>query len=116
MSFDPLQTSHHGGAGYLTSLMLIATPSMGDPRFVKSVIYLCAHTPSVAMGLVVNKPCHSVTAHDLFERHQIDCPKRYGDLPIMMGGPVDTSQGFVLHSADYNEQGSLRVDDNVALT
>ncbi|CAM5296306.1 YqgE/AlgH family protein [Frigidibacter albus] len=42
----------------LTGKLLIAMPGMGDARFDKSVIYLCAHSPEGAMGLIVNKPAH----------------------------------------------------------
>src|ERR1700738_176074 len=31
------------GRGYLDGQLLIAMPVMGDPRFERSVIYLCAH-------------------------------------------------------------------------
>ncbi|MDH3920782.1 MAG: YqgE/AlgH family protein, partial [Rhodospirillales bacterium] len=40
---------------YLTGQLLIAMPNMLDPRFTRTVIYLCAHTEDAAMGLVVNR-------------------------------------------------------------
>ena len=48
-------SSEDGKEGYLTGQLLIAMPQMEDRRFVKTVIYLCAHTADGAMGLVVNK-------------------------------------------------------------
>src|SRR3546814_7095868 len=43
------------GEGYLAGQILIAMPSMSDPRFARTVIYLCAHHADGAMGLVLNQ-------------------------------------------------------------
>ena len=45
--------------GYLDGQLLIAMPVMGDPRFERSVIYLCAHSSEGAMGIIVNRPAGS---------------------------------------------------------
>ena len=42
--------------GYLDGQLLIAMPVMGDPRFERSVIYVCAHSSEGAMGIIVNRP------------------------------------------------------------
>ena len=42
-------------AGYLTGQLLIAMPAMRDPRFTRTVIYVCAHNEEGAMGIVVNR-------------------------------------------------------------
>src|SRR5215212_5939667 len=48
------------GDGYLDGQLLIAMPVMGDPRFERSVIYMCAHSPEGAMGIIVNRPAGSI--------------------------------------------------------
>jgi putative transcriptional regulator len=48
------------GRGYLDGRLLIAMPVMGDPRFERSVIYLCAHSSEGAMGIIVNRPAGSI--------------------------------------------------------
>lgn len=48
----------------LTGKLLIAMPSMGDPRFAASVIYILAHNEDGTMGLVVNKPLSEVSFSD----------------------------------------------------
>ena len=48
------------GPGYLDGQFLIAMPVMGDPRFERSVIYLCAHSAEGAMGIIVNRPAGSI--------------------------------------------------------
>lgn len=108
-------------AGSLRGQFLIAMPTMPDPRFQKTVIYLCEHGPDGAMGLVVNrlfKDQHSkeVSFGDLLEQLEID-----GDLstmrqPVHFGGPVENARGFVLHTTDLTQDGTLVIDDDVALT
>src|ERR1044072_7934486 len=51
--------------GYLDGQMLIAMPSMGDDRFARSVIYICAHSSDGAMGIVVNQPASHISFADL---------------------------------------------------
>src|SRR5215204_5932113 len=46
--------------GYLDGQLLIAMPVMGDPRFERSVIYMCAHSSEGAMGIIVNHPAGSI--------------------------------------------------------
>ena len=108
----------------LEGQLLIAMPSMSDPRFARSVIYLCAHSHEGAMGLIINQTAHNITFPDLLDRLDIfppiDEPDGYGDVPeiaIHVGGPVDTGRGFVLHTSDYYAADStLNIDDEICLT
>jgi putative transcriptional regulator len=90
----------------LTSKLLIAMPGMGDLRFERSVVFLCAHSPEGAMGLIVNKPAPDLALRDLLEQLGIAPGPRSIRLPIHVGGPVEHGRGFVLHSADYGRDGS----------
>ena len=58
-------------SGQLAGKCLIAMPSMGDPRFARSVIYLCAHSSEGAMGLIVNKPAEDLSFSGLLEQLSI---------------------------------------------
>ncbi|MEM9552607.1 MAG: YqgE/AlgH family protein [Pseudomonadota bacterium] len=101
----------------LTGQLLIAMPSMGDPRFERSVVYLCSHGEDGAMGLIVNKPAADVTLSDLMEQLSIEGASRFGNYPVHFGGPVEGSRGFVLHTADYKSNlQTLRVSDDFAMT
>jgi putative transcriptional regulator len=102
--------------GYLTGQMLIAMPQMEDQRFQKSVIYMCAHTPDGAMGLIVNKLMDNVSFPELLTQLNIEGEHRADDIRIHSGGPVETGRGFVLHSADYVQDATLVINDDVALT
>lgn len=96
--------------------MLIAMPGMQDPRFDKSVIYLCAHSSEGAMGLVVNKPFDEITFPDLLEQLNIEGKCADERIDVHFGGPVEQSRGFVLHSPDYVRDATLVVDEDIALT
>jgi putative transcriptional regulator len=101
---------------FLTGQLLIAMPAMADPRFAQSVIYLCAHTPEGAMGLVLNKPLKRPSFEDLLRQLDVEPLPPARRIRLCAGGPVDNARGFVLHTTDWTGEGSLRVDDGLALT
>jgi len=101
---------------YLTGHLLIAMPSMPDERFARSVIYVCVHNDEGAMGLVVNKALDSLSFPDLLEQLDIESPADDKPIRVQFGGPVETARGFVLHSTDYHNEGTMVVNDQVALT
>jgi putative transcriptional regulator len=101
---------------YLTGQLIVAMPNLADPRFARTVIYLCAHSEEAAMGLVVNRLIGSITFPDLLEQLDIDAGGVGRDVPIHFGGPVESGRGFVLHSPDYRQEGTLQVSEGVSLT
>jgi len=101
---------------FLTGQLLIAMPAMADPRFAQSVIYLCAHTPEGAMGLVLNRPLERPRFDDLLRQLEVAPVPPARRIRLCAGGPMDNARGFVLHTTDWTGDGSLRVDDAVALT
>ena len=103
-------------ADYLTGQLLIAMPTMGDPRFSKSVIYMCVHNKEGAMGLIVNKLADGLGFADLLDQLNIETLGVAPSLPIHFGGPVETGRGFVLHSSDYVRDGTIDVSGGVSLT
>lgn len=104
-------------ANYLSGKLLVAMPSMGDPRFASSLVYLCAHSSDGAMGLIVNKRAEALTLTDLFGKVGIPVGDVLGSQPVHYGGPVEMGRGFVLHSADYHaSDATLRVDDQTSMT
>jgi putative transcriptional regulator len=101
---------------FLTGQLLIAMPAMADPRFTQSVIYLCAHTMEGAMGLVLNRPIVRPTFDDLLRQLQVAPIPPARRVHLCAGGPVETARGFVLHTADWTGEGSLKVNEALALT
>ena len=102
--------------GYLAGQLLLAMPQMLDERFTKSVIYMCAHTEDGAMGLVVNKVMENIDFPDLLDQLGLSPSPTGDDIRVHFGGPVESGRGFVLHTQDYMHEGSLAVDDTIALT
>ncbi len=102
--------------GYLTGQLLVAMPQMRDPRFMRTVIYMCAHSIEGAMGLVVNKLVDNVSFPDLLEQLNIQTGSVEDDIFVHFGGPVETGRGFVLHSSDYVQDATLVIDEHVGLT
>ncbi len=110
-ALPPLQLADH---------FLIAMPSMLDPIFGGTVVYICEHNDGGALGMIINRPT-DMTMDVLFERLDLSLEiTPHGPAavrgPVMFGGPVQVERGFVLHApaADYNS--SLTVSDEVALT
>lgn len=108
----------------LTDHFLIAMPSMLDPIFGGTVVYLCEHNHNGALGVVINKPT-DMTMDVLFDRINLkleirpDTPDAMPELyrrPVMFGGPVQVERGFVLHSTSEKYSSTLQVTDEVALT
>ena len=118
------QTPDQPEPGYLDGQLLVAMPGMGDERFARTVIYVCAHSSEGAMGIVLNKPAADLNMPDLLvqvdiipETDVIRLPRQVGRIQVLMGGPVETSRGFVLHSPDFFvDQSTLPIDEAVCLT
>lgn len=101
----------------LAGQLLVAMPQMGDPRFARSVIYLCTHSGDAgAMGLVINKVLGSLTLAELFTQLDIESGAAATKRPVHFGGPVEPRRGFVLHTADYREEATLPVAGDIAVT
>ena len=113
---DPVEKNTDGDPG-LSGKLLIAMPGMSDPRFDKTVIYICAHSDDGAIGLVINRRADNVSQKSLFEQLDIQLDPSREAAWIHYGGPVEIGRGFVLHSADYHlEEATLEVDDDFSMT
>ena len=109
---------------YLDGQLLIAMPSISDPRFDRSVVYICAHSADGAMGIVINRQAEKINFVDLLKQlgilpddNKIDVSAGMSGLSVHLGGPVESARGFVLHSSDYFvDDNTLPIDDSVSLT
>lgn len=100
----------------LSGQMLIAAPSMLDPRFAGTVVYLCSHGPDGAMGLIINRIYGNLDFKGLLSQLNLTLAAGARELPIHFGGPVEPARGFVLHTTDVRFDGSMIVDEKIALT
>ncbi len=102
---------------FLNGRMLIATPAIGDPRFERSVIFVCAHTDEHAMGIIVNKALGALRLPELLDQLGVTMTAEPPDRPVLNGGPVDRDRGFVLHTDDYHmDDATVDVSPGVGLT
>lgn len=106
----------------LQNHFLIAMPGMRDERFMRSVIYMCAHSSEGAMGIIINRTQQLGFTEVLVELGILDreksirLPAHARNITVRNGGPVDRSRGFVLHSGDYMVDSSMSVSEGVCLT
>ena len=102
----------------LQGQFLLAMPSMGDPRFLRSVVYMVAHDNEGAMGFVINRRAEGLSLGDILK----DMPETVAktglvNLPVYVGGPVQNDRGFVLHTSDYEKtHNTLSQELPIALT
>jgi putative transcriptional regulator len=105
-----------GNPHSLAGQLLVAMPGMPDPRFAETVICLCAHGPEGAMGLVLNKPIEDLSFDDLVKQLDLAPTPPARRIRLLAGGPVEGSRGFVLHSAEWETDGTLPVADWLSMT
>jgi putative transcriptional regulator len=100
----------------LTGQLLIAMPAMPDPRFAHIVFFMCIHDERGALGIIVNMVVDGLEFEILLEQVGINemPPKRR--IGILVGGPVESGRGFVLHSDDYKLDSTLDVEGGIRLT
>ena len=105
------------GEDFLLGKLLIAMPGMQDPRFERSVVFMCAHSAEGAMGLIVNKPVEGLIFSELLQRYDLHPAPDMPSIPIVFGGPVELGRGFILHTSDYaGEAATVPVAAGISLT
>ena len=70
----------------LAGNLLIATPDLVDPNFLRTVIFLIQHTDQGATGVILNQPTPTTVAAVWDEISEAECEC---DHPVSRGGPVD---------------------------
>ncbi|MHC5067916.1 MAG: YqgE/AlgH family protein [Planctomycetota bacterium] len=83
---DDMSRAHAG-------MLLIASPILVDPNFMRSVVYLIEHDEDGCLGLIINRPL-DLTLGQVWE----DCPPALNDLAACAeGGPVERAKGLLIH-------------------
>ncbi len=101
----------------LAGKLLVAMPGIGDPRFNRAVIMMCAHDAKQAMGVIVNKPKSELTLNDVLGHLGLDAESELAERKVLDGGPVRRERGFVLHSDDFIASGATqRLAPGISLT
>src|SRR5689334_949864 len=100
----------------LAGQLLIAAPTIGDPRFAHTVILIVHHDKEGALGIVINRPVGERSVAALLEATGHDDADVAGSVRVFAGGPVQPELGFVVHSAEYRRAETVDVDGRVAMT
>lgn len=103
-------------SGYLTGKLLVSMPHISDPRFYKSLVFVCGHDENGAMGIVINRVLEELTLKDLFQQMDMEVSPVCDNYPIHFGGPTEGGKGFVLHTLDYQQPATLLVNDQYGVT
>lgn len=101
---------------WLAGKLLLAAPAMSDPRFEKSVIFVCAHDAEGAMGIVINHEMPDIPISVLLAQLSMKPAAGFADFPVLHGGPVESARGLLLHSGDFVKSESIRVDSRFIVT
>jgi putative transcriptional regulator len=91
---------------------LIAPPNMTDSRFQKSVMLLTHHTEVGSFALCMNKPT-SYTLSDIAKELGLENLPHF---PLFWGGPVTQSSIWMVHSPEWNSEGTISINDSWSVT
>ena len=74
------------------------------------------HDKTGALGIVINRPVEERALASLLEELGQKNPDAQGTVRIFAGGPVESSIGFVIHSAEYRRAETMAVDEHISVT
>jgi putative transcriptional regulator len=95
---------------------LLAMPSLIDPNFHQTISCICEHNENGAMGIIINRVHHMLTAKDIFEELKIKYTPAAQSIPVHLGGPVHVGEIFVLHGPPFNWEASLMITPSLAMS
>ena len=100
----------------LAGQLLVATPTIGDPRFQHTVVLMVRHDKDGAFGIIINRPIGERSMKSLLAAVGAETDGVEGDIQVFAGGPVQPERGFVLHTTDYKQKATISIGDDLALT
>jgi putative transcriptional regulator len=103
-------------ATFLSNHLLIAMPSLKDPTFNRSVTYICEHNQYGAVGIIINRPTNTPLSYILNHLKITADNQKIKEIPLLYGGPVQQSQGFIIHRPIGDWRSTLEVTEEIAIT
>jgi putative transcriptional regulator len=100
----------------LAGQLLVAAPGMPDPRFAETVIFMVRHDRTGAMGIVINRPVGVMSLEEILSSTGQDPQDAEGEIIVHTGGPVGPELGFLLHSTDYQTEGTIQITERIAMS
>ena len=78
---------------------------------------MCTHDEKGAMGLIVNEKMPNIDFDQLLSKLKIEQKDELDiTVPVLRGGPLDASRGFVLHGHDFSRKDTIHVDERFGVT
>ena len=93
----------------LRGKLLLASPTLLDPNFVRTVILIAEHTEEGAMGLVLNRPADATVSDAVPDLAWL----ADDDAQVYVGGPVAETAVIVLAEFDRPEMAGALIDDEL---
>lgn len=119
LSNGPSDAQSKHGPKSIANQFLVANETMRDPRFAKTVIYICQHSADGAFGLIINRPFGRIPLSHMLEPFGIS-KGEYGDpneeVDTRLGGPVNFDTGFIVHSDDFTSKSAICKHGPVTVT
>jgi putative transcriptional regulator len=106
MSRDPLELSPTNPLPPASGTLLVSGPFQTVPYFRRTVVLLCMHDERGSFGLVLNRPLEVNISELMNELPELTSP-------VGIGGPVQSSNLFFLHTLGPRIEGSLKVIDGI---
>jgi len=103
-------------ATFLNNQLLIAMPSLQDPNFNRSVTYICEHNQYGAVGIMINRPTDTYLSYILEHLKITADEQKVKEMPLLYGGPVQQSQGFIIHRPVGHWRSTLEISKDIAIT
>lgn len=112
-----METASNGNsAQYLGGKLLVAMPNLREGCFAQSVVLICSHDDTHAMGVILNKEIVDVSFGELLLQLEIKPRMEASGRRVYLGGPVDTKRGLVLHTPEYRTPDTVEICTGVCLT
>jgi len=102
----------------LKNHFLVAMPSLDDPYFKRSVVYICEHDDEGAMGIIINQPITQLSVKQLLSKLEVanETSAKTLNTQVFNGGPMTQERGFILHSPQIPWTSSALLAPEIMLT
>lgn len=100
---------HNEHVDSLKGKLLLASPTLEDPNFVRTVVLVAEHSDEGAMGLVLNRPAEVTVGDSAPELEELVDARE----PIYVGGPVRPTAVIVLAAFTDPGAAGLMISDDV---
>ncbi|PIR33146.1 MAG: hypothetical protein COV36_03105, partial [Alphaproteobacteria bacterium CG11_big_fil_rev_8_21_14_0_20_44_7] len=116
-AFDLEQNTLKAGKGYLQGNLIVATTLIKGSCFERSVIFMASHDKTGGMGMIINKELRGAEHEEVIASLGVEMPEKVrNEIKVYLGGPIETTRGFAIHSDDYETKNTVTFPNGIAIT